>query len=75
MRQHEFPPGRGETTMMQSIDPEKECLVDLTDGRIIKGAEAADFETGEVAVREITYSGEVRRTVQYLNGIRLVRRR
>jgi hypothetical protein len=58
---------------MQPIDA-AHMVVDLTDYSEIRGAQAADIETGSVSVREMTYTGEVYRTVQYPIGIKITRR-
>lgn len=61
--------------MMLQINPKLQMAVDLRDCSEIVGAEAVDLETGEVSVREITYSGEARRVVSMPGQIRVVRRR
>jgi hypothetical protein len=61
--------------MMQPIDARAQMVVDLSDCSEIKGADAADLETNQVHVREITYSGEVHRTIHLPSGIKIVRRR
>jgi hypothetical protein len=61
--------------MMQTIDKQTQMVVDLTDYSEIKDAEAADLDTNQVSVREVTYAGEMRKTLTLPVGIRIVKRR
>jgi hypothetical protein len=60
---------------MQPIDPKTQMVVDLSSCDEIVGAEAVDIDAGEVTVRELTYSGEVRRVVSMPGQVRVVRKR
>lgn len=61
--------------MMLPINPQRQMVVDRSSYGEVKGAEAVDLETNQVAVREITYSGEARRTLYFAAGVTIVRRR
>lgn len=60
---------------MTPIDTLTHMAVSLESYAEIPGAEAADLLTSEVLVREVTYSGEVCRTIHVPAGVRIVRRR
>lgn len=50
-------------------------VVDLTDYSEVAGAVAVDLDAQQVVVRQMTYSGEMQKTITLPCGVRLVRRR
>lgn len=60
--------------MLRDIDPKTHMVVDLRDCAEIKGATAADIETGEVRVTRPTFDGPEIVSVYLPTGIRIVRR-